>query len=201
MGNKKVIMVLALVFMMVLFGAYALYRGLSSEFGTNQLATNALPSEATNVKTDGSQATDGSAEASMAPDFTVYDDQGNPVKLSDFLGKPVVVNFWASWCGPCKGEMPEFEAAYHEYDEQVHFLMVNMTDGLRETVESASEFIAQSGYTFPVYFDSDTQAASVYSVWSIPATYFIDADGHAIAWASGALDANTLQQGIDMILP
>ncbi|MBP3544577.1 MAG: TlpA family protein disulfide reductase, partial [Lachnospiraceae bacterium] len=68
-----------------------------------------------------------------APDFTVIDAEGNEVKLSDMRGKPVVVNFWASWCGPCKMEMPEFEEVYKELGDEVHFMMVNLTDGWQET--------------------------------------------------------------------
>lgn len=138
-------------------------------------------------------------ELSKAPDFTVYDIDGNAVSLSDFVGKPVIVNFWASWCGPCKSEMPDFETAYKEYGEDIHFLIVNMTDGSSETVESASEFIAEAGYTFPVYYDTDLDAAMTYNVYSIPATYFIDAEGNAIAQGSGALDLETINKGIDMI--
>ena len=74
-----------------------------------------------------------------APDFTVYDGDGNAAKLSDFFGKPLVVNFWASWCGPCKNEMPYFDKAAAERDD-VTILMVNLTDGQRDTVESVKKF-------------------------------------------------------------
>lgn len=138
-------------------------------------------------------------ELTKAPDFTVYDIDGNAASLSDFVGKPVLVNFWASWCGPCKSEMPDFETAYQEYGDDIHFLIVNMTDGSSETVKSASEFIAEAGYTFPVYYDTDMDAAMTYNVYSIPATYFIDAEGNAVAQGSGALDLETIYKGIDMI--
>ena len=73
-------------------------------------------------------------ELTLAPDFTVYDLEGNEVHLTDFFGKPIIVNFWASWCGPCKMEMPDFDVAYNTYKDDIVFLMVNMTDGSRETV-------------------------------------------------------------------
>ena len=135
-----------------------------------------------------------------APDFTVYDREGNTVRLSDFRGKPVVLNFWASWCGPCKKEMPDFEEIYKEYGEEIHFVMVNLTDGAQETMKTATTFLDSSGYTFPVYYDKDTDAAYTYQVYGIPVTYFINAEGHLIAQGSSALDAETIKRGIDMIL-
>jgi len=139
-------------------------------------------------------------EKALAPDFTVYDGQGNEVHLSDFRGKPVVLNFWASWCGPCRSEMPDFEAAFQNLGDEVHFLMVNATGG-QETVESAQEFIDQTGYTFPVYFDTDYSAAMAYGVSALPMTFFIDAEGYPVAYAQGAMSAQTLQTGIDMVYP
>lgn len=133
------------------------------------------------------------------PDFTMTDTSGEEVKLSDFFGKPVVLNFWASWCGPCKSEMPHFEDAYQKYGENINFVIVNLTDGARETKEKASEFIEEQGYTFPVYFDTNTEGAMTYGTYSIPVTYFIAADGTPVAQANGALDAATLQKGLDMI--
>ena len=95
--------------------------------------------------------------------------------------------------------MPDFNELYLEYGEEIHFVMVNLTDGSRETVEVASQFIADSGYTFPVYYDTDMEAATAYGVSSVPATYFIDAEGYGVARAMGAIGAEDLQTGIDMI--
>jgi thiol-disulfide isomerase/thioredoxin len=150
----------------------------------------------TEAKTDGTDPTE-KAE-SNAPDFTMYDADGNVYHLSDFEGKPVVLNFWASWCGPCRREMPEFEEKYQELGANVTFLMVNLTTW-NETVESANGLIRDQGYTFPVFFDLDGQAAAAYGIQSIPTTFFIDAEGEVIAYANGSIDGNTLQKGIDMI--
>ncbi len=138
--------------------------------------------------------------AHLAPDFTVYDKDGNEVNLSSFFGKPIVLNFWASWCPPCRMEMPDFNEKYLELGDEVHFLMVNMTTG-RETKQSAQEFIQEENFSFPIYFDTNQDAAITYSAYSLPTTYFINSKGEAVAQATGAIDINTLQRGIDMIMP
>ena len=173
----------------------------------NNSSENTDSSSEGNGASSGNDTADSSADnvgdesaTSLAPDFTVYDREGNTVRLSDFLGKPVVLNFWASWCGPCKKEMPDFEEVYKEYGDDVHFVMVNLTDGAQESMKTATSFLDSSGYTFPVYYDKDTDAAYTYQVYGIPVTYFINAEGHLIAQGSSALDAETIKRGIDMIL-
>ena len=133
------------------------------------------------------------------PDFTVYDLEGKEVRLSDFEGTPVVLNFWASWCPPCKAEMPDFQEAFEKWGDDVKFLIVNMTDGRTETVETAQEFIEDQGYTFPVYFDTDMEAAIAYQVQSIPCTYFIDEDGYLVSHQIGMISAQKLKKGIQEI--
>ncbi|MBO4937382.1 MAG: TlpA family protein disulfide reductase [Oscillospiraceae bacterium] len=139
-------------------------------------------------------------EKTYAPDFTMVDADGNELKLSDFFGEPIVLNFWASWCGPCKGEMPDFDEAYRNYEGEIQFLMVNLTDGSYETLEGAKSFVESSGYSFPVYYDTASEAAITYGVNSIPRTYFIDSEGVLLAYAAQAIDAATLEQGISMII-
>ncbi|MGN1148402.1 MAG: TlpA family protein disulfide reductase [Lachnospiraceae bacterium] len=134
-----------------------------------------------------------------APDFTVINGEEESVKLSDMQGKPVVLNFWASWCGPCKSEMPMFQEMYDTYGEDITFLMVNLTDGSRETVETAQAYIGEQGYTFPVYFDVDQEAAYAYYVNSIPTTYFIDAEGNLAAYGVGAMEEESFLKGLEML--
>lgn len=182
---------LALVFAAVLLGAKRLYDTLGAQVQMDTLGTQATRS-AEESGTEPAKQT--------APDFTVYDMDGNPHKLSDFRGKPVILNFWATWCGYCEAEMPDFEEKYQQYGDQIHFLMVDVTDGAQETVEKASAFIAERGFTFPVYYDTELQAASAYNTSGLPVTYFLDAEGYFVAWQQGMLSAESLQKGIDILL-
>lgn len=139
-----------------------------------------------------------SNNANSAPDFTVLDMNGNRVSLSDYRGKPVVLNFWATWCYYCKEEMPDFNEAYKNHPE-VQFLMVDATDGIQETQEKAKSYVAEQGFEFDIFFDTDQEAVSNYSVTGLPATYFIDKNGNIAAQRIGMMDKDTLENGINMI--
>ena len=206
MKKNKTFILLAVLLVILIGGAGFFYNKLSSAYKTDtltetsQAAENETDSEETEDSQTSSEETDsGENAAETAPDFTMTNASDEEVKLSDFFDKPVVLNFWASWCGPCKSEMPHFEDAYQKYGEDINFVIVNLTDGTRETVENASDFIEEQGYTFPLYFDTNTEGAMTYGTYSIPVTYFIGADGVPVAQANGALDAATLQKGLDMI--
>ena len=190
MDKKKTLIVIVLAFILLIAGASVLYNRLGANLAPEQLAA----AETTPPEETGTQP-----PSISAPDFTVYDAEENAVKLSEYFGKPIILNFWASWCGPCKMEMPDFDKKSQELEGNVQFLMINMTDGARETVETATAFIEEQGYTFPVFFDTTSEAAYTYGAYSLPTTFFIDADGNAVAQATGAISGETLQRGIDMI--
>ncbi|MBQ4630750.1 MAG: TlpA family protein disulfide reductase [Clostridia bacterium] len=205
-NTKTLFLIVGLI--VIIAGAYFLYNNLADNYKNNSLveydshhetAENPDTDKNHSSNTDTATTSNEKGKYEPAPDFTVYDADGNTVKLSDFKGTPVVVNFWASWCGPCKSEMPDFESAYQKYGNEICFLIVNMTDGSRETVENASAYINEKGYTFPVFFDSDMSAAYAYTVSSIPASYFIDKDGNLVAGARGAVNFETIENGIEMI--
>ena len=135
-----------------------------------------------------------------AIDFTVKDSDGNDVNLSDFYGKPIVLNFWASWCPPCKSEMPDFEEVYKVAKDDVVFLMVNETDGNRETIEKGKAYVEENSFTFPVYYDTTLEAGYKYNVNAIPTTYFIDKEGNIANYVKGTVSKEALLDNINSIL-
>ena len=189
--NKKGLIVLIIAFALVIVGASLLYN----KFSKDNAPENLLIYE----EKEGEFENEEKKEEFMAPDFTVYNKDGNAVKLSDLKGKPVVLNFWASWCPPRKREMPDFNEKYLELGEDVHFMMVNITDGYQETKASAEKYLATTNYSFPVYFDTDLDGAYTYGISSVPQTFFIDENGVLITMAQGAIRGNSLQKGIDLI--
>ena len=207
MKNKKMLGIGVILFAVLIVGASILYNAMKDKVEDNsfQMAGDKADENSTsNTNDTGTNGTDTNAdntdnEKVAAPDFTMTDKDGNEVKLSNFAGKPIVLNFWASWCGPCQMEMPDFEEMYKTYGEEVQFVMVNMTDGSQETVESATQFITEKGYTFPVYYDTKMEGAYYYSVYSLPMTYFIGADGYVAGRNTGMISGENLQKGIEAI--
>ena len=198
--NKKTLLILCLVLALVLIGAGALYNSLAGSVQLGGLATTPPETQAP-IEIPGEESTEPAEThptdppASIAPDFTMLDMDGNEVTLASFFGKPIVLNFWASWCGPCKMEMPEIQKFYDKYGQEIHFLLVSVDDSL----DAAKTFISDSGYTFPVYFDTTSVGAYTYGASSIPLTFFIDAQGNLTAYYMGAMSESILQQGVDMI--
>ena len=136
----------------------------------------------------------------MQIDFTVQDTDGNEVSLSDFAGKPVVINFWAIWCSPCKAELPDFQEAYEKYGEDVEFLFVEVVNWRGESVADVQAFMHQNGYDFPVYYDVASEAEAVCGVASIPFSIFIGRDGKIAHTYLGAIPEFLLNQYIQSIL-
>ena len=188
--------ILVLIVVVGFIGVTVLYDKLSKDYepktgfvvegseATTEVATEEQPAEG-QVKT--------------VEDFRLQDWDGNEITLYSKVGKPMIINFWASWCSPCKEEMEDFQKAYEEYGDEVEFMMVNLTDNTSETVDIAKEFIESKGYTFPVYFDVYQEGAVKYEIMSIPTTFLLDGEGNFVARAQGMISYNTLIQGIEMI--
>ncbi len=120
----------------------------------------------------------GSQVYNRAPDFTVQNLDGEDVdiKLSDFRGKIVMINFWATWCIPCTQEMPHIQAVFEDWTRE-DLTIIAIASNTSENIDTVNEFIEDEGYTFPVFYDSEGQAKSLYSIQGWPTTFFIDAEG------------------------
>ena len=210
MKNKKYLLILSVLAIVLLctVSCTALYNDLASSYTppknleTFQTTTTTTITNLTSSSIEGTQdnnpTEDPTAPTWNTYDFTVLDENGNEVKLSDFAGKPIVVNFWATWCTYCVREMPDFQTAYEKYPD-VQFVMVNVTDGYYETIDSAKQFVEEQGFAFPVFFDTKSSATTAFKVTRYPQSYFIDANGNLVAHAQGMISMETLEKGISMI--
>jgi cytochrome c biogenesis protein CcmG, thiol:disulfide interchange protein DsbE len=184
--NKKIkflsyLVVIIIFFAVVKFG-YSYLKGGYVENGNNKDT-----SEESNTKT--------------LKDFSVYNEEGKKVNIKDYLtGKPLIINFWASWCPPCKEEMPYFNNIKDVYGDKVEVLMVNLTDGQRETREKANAYIDNIGYDFNILYDEDLNASKTYALNQIPRTLFVDKDGNIIKDKLGMLTEDELKDYVDKII-
>lgn len=197
---------------LVLFFALAAvgYNYLSKKYSPTPVLPDVnVPSVSENTQADNNgEASDGNAEAEngeeitlqKAPHFYVYDKNGARIEFSDKVGKPIIINFWATWCGPCKMEMPHFQKAFDEYSDIIEFMMINPTDGANDTEASVAKFLTDTGYTFPVYYDKDSVATSVYGITGFPTTFFVDKDGNLLGYYPGTMNEETLYSCIDIVL-
>ena len=129
-------------------------------------------------------------------DFTLEDLNGNKVTLSQLKGKKVFLNFWATWCPPCKAEMPDIEKLYQETkDSDLVILAVNAGDD-KKTVQ---DFIAKNNYNFSVLLDSDGEVSQLYQVTGIPTSYFIDTEGYLDDGTSGVIPLESMKKYINKL--
>lgn len=136
----------------------------------------------------------------VAPDFMALDEKGNPVWLSDFRGKPVWINFWGSWCPPCRAEMPELEQAYQRLAPQGVVLMAVSID---ESIEAAATYARKNGASYPVFnVPQRILIAPSYDLWNVPTHLFIDGNGVVQAVIPGQLDVEmAVEHGESLLVP
>lgn len=197
------VIVAAVVFAVLLIGAGVAYSALAPAADNKQIevtGTDAVQETEVDAADDTGDGNGTNAATTPAPDFTMTDADGATLTLADFKGKPVLLNFWASWCGPCQSEMPDIQTAWKEHGTDVEFVIVNMTGMNGETEQSAKAFLADAGYTFPCYFDANNSAATAFGVNSIPQTYLIDAEGNILGGYMGAMTSSIIDEGIQMLL-
>jgi thiol-disulfide isomerase/thioredoxin len=132
-----------------------------------------------------------------APDFQLPDLDGEKINLSDFKGKPVLLNFWASWCHPCEKEMPYLQQVYEEWPE-----LVVLTVNLGDSPSTVNRFMQSHQLSLPVLLDTKQSLAQKYNVVSIPTTFFIDKDGIARAKIIGSFPSKeAIEKALSQIIP
>ncbi len=137
----------------------------------------------------------------LAPDFQLENLNGDMVQLNALRGRPVLLNFWATWCNPCRYEMPFLQALYEETRDDENGLVILAVD-TRENRSKVEQFISEAGFTFPVLLDTDAQVSTLYRIRAFPTTFFINKDGIIEVVKVGAfMDESELQQNVEKILP
>jgi peroxiredoxin len=132
-----------------------------------------------------------------APNFTLQTLDGDTLALNELAGTPVVLNFWATWCGPCRNEMPALQAASERFGDRVRILGVDQA----EDAATVQEFIDELGITFTIPMDAEQQVSSeLYNVQGLPTTYFIDSEGIISKVWMGEMNSITLEEGIAEML-
>ncbi|MBX7235778.1 MAG: TlpA family protein disulfide reductase [Caldilineales bacterium] len=133
----------------------------------------------------------------LAPDFTIHLPDGSTARLSDYRGRPLILNFWATWCPPCRQEMPDLVRVYEAHKaEGLVVIALNESEGH----EQVSGFVEEFGMTMPVVIDPQGDVMQAFKTQSLPSSFFIDRDGVVrVRWV-GFLPANALDQNLDLIL-
>ncbi|WP_026507887.1 redoxin domain-containing protein [Butyrivibrio sp. MC2013] len=160
-------------------------------------------SDAANVDRSADDDADTVAEEELipAPDFTLTDQYGETHSLSDYKGKIVFMNFWATWCPPCREELPYIQELYEEYasleDSDVVFLGVTFPDlGSETSVSGVTEFMDENGYSFPVLMDTEHELMAPYYITSFPTTFIIDPDGKVLGYIPGGMTKDIMEDVI-----
>lgn len=133
-----------------------------------------------------------------APNFTLTDISGKEVSLNELKGKAVMLNFWGTWCEPCRTEMPALQKAFDKYQKQ-GFVVIGIN--IAETDIAAADFARRYGLKFPIWMDRDREVVQLYHIGPIPSTLFINPEGVITYFKDGALSLNQLETQILPILP
>lgn len=161
-----------------------------------------ITNSGTNISENG-DTTDVASDADEvpAPDFTLADQYGSTHTLSDYKGKTIFLNFWATWCPPCRAEMPEIQEIYEEYGSNESDVIVlgiaSPNIGQEGSAEDIAAFLEENGYTYPVVMDTDGIMAYIYGVNAYPTTFMIDSDGNVFGYVSGQITKDIMKSIIE----
>ena len=154
--------------------------------------------------TTGAQEESGEIPVVPAPDFTLTDQYGETHTLSDYQGQTVFLNFWATWCGPCKMEMPDIQALYEAWDENAGDLVVlgvaGPNIGQEGSAEDIAAFLEENGYTYPVVMDDTGALFYQYGISAYPTTFMIDTEGNVFGYVQGAVSREVMDDIIQQTM-
>lgn len=142
------------------------------------------------------------AESSTKPTLntTFEDTEGNIRELADMIDKPIILNIWASWCPPCREEMPYFQTAYDTHNDKINFIMLNATQSQpTETKEQVQSFVEEMGLTVPVYYDIEYNNMMKFGATVLPTTVLISSEGKVVEILRGMLTEEQLQTAVDKL--
>ena len=181
-------------------GILMIFMGILMLTGKMNAVSGALSStetqeEATEAESEEEEEAAEEVKTIPAIDFTLKDQYGNTHTLSDYKGKTVFLNFWATWCSPCKAEMPDIQKLYEEFQqEDVVILGVAAPNlGREKSEEGIKGFLEENGYTYPVVMDTEAEVFQAYGINSFPTTFMIDKDGNVFGYIPGQLSEETMR--------
>lgn len=188
-------------------GILMIFMGILMLTGKMNAVTGALSStetqeEATEAEPEEEEEAAEEVKTIPAIDFTLKDQYGNTHTLSDYKGKTVFLNFWATWCSPCKAEMPDIQKLYEEFQqEDVVILGVAAPNlGKEQSEEGIRTFLEENGYTYPVLMDTEAEAFQAYGINSFPTTFMIDKDGNVFGYIPGQLSEEIMRDIISQTI-
>src|SRR5690625_2336150 len=182
MNVKKWIIIIALI----VVAGWAVSDFIMSNDEKKQ-STSESESEATTIE---SESETGLEKGDVAPDFELKTVDGETVQLSDLRGEKVLLNFWATWCPPCRAEMPDMQKYHEEYDDGV-ILAVNLAE-TEQSIGQVEDFLEEYGITFQILLDESTEVSSIYDAFALPTSYLINKDGTIYMKAIGAINYDFL---------
>lgn len=197
--NKKIVLTIILMFALIILTSCSTETTMDdkNETITKEKETSSVDdSSDAETTTNNDESTDNTNEETdvekpLAKDFELMNLKGEKVSLSDYKGQKIFLNFWASWCGPCREEMPDLNSFYESHKDE-NFVIIAVNVG--EDKEIAESFMTDNGYTMPVLLDETTDVAAEYLVRGIPTTLVINESFEVIHRVSGTLSMDQIEE-------